>query len=446
MSDPNTARAAVLRDPNFRWLLGGGLISMLGDQFSMIALPWLVLKLTGDPLALGLVVALMSVPRALLILFGGALVDRHSPRRILMQTKYVNALLLGALAALVLSGHASLPLVATLALAIGIATAFSIPSGTAILPTVVPAAHLAQANGILMGMRQVTMLAGPLLAALLFAVAGDGSTPSGVRGLGVAFALDCASFVVSAWTLAKVRPQPGEHGAPGRAAQPILHAVAEGLRTVWQDGAMRTAFVYWAIGACVMSGVMSVGLPVLASTRLHGASALGVLTGTFSAGTLAGMMATSVAGRLRLGNLGTTLLVIDMLCGALVPLLGQVSALWQGALLFALSGMLAGFMQVAVLTWIQQRVPRAMLGRAMSIFMFIFMGVAPLSSAVFGWVMRYATLAQLFTGAGLLLVGIAALAWAFTPMRALVDAPGVPAAAMETAAREMAGADASDTV
>jgi MFS family permease len=75
-------RAALLRDPNFRWMLGGGAISVLGDQFTMIALPWLVLKLTGDALALGMVVALMSVPRAVLILFGGALVDRYSPKQV----------------------------------------------------------------------------------------------------------------------------------------------------------------------------------------------------------------------------------------------------------------------------------------------------------------------------------------------------------------------------
>lgn len=65
-------RAGLLRDANFAWLMGGGVIAALGDQFSMIALPWLVLKLSGDPVALGLVVALMGIPRAVLILFGGA--------------------------------------------------------------------------------------------------------------------------------------------------------------------------------------------------------------------------------------------------------------------------------------------------------------------------------------------------------------------------------------
>jgi MFS family permease len=385
----------------------------------MIALPWLVLKLTGDPLALGLVVALMSVPRAVFILFGGALVDRHSPKQVLLLTKYANAALLGALAALVLSGQATLPLVGAFALGIGVATAFSIPSGTALLPSIVSQEQLATANGVLMGVRQVTMLAGPLLAALLFALVGDGSTPSGLRGLGLAFAFDCCSFVVSAWTLAKVGTRNAERAAP----QPVLRAVAEGLSTVWRDLPLRTAFLYWTVSACVMGGVMQVALPVLADTRLHGATSLGLLTGIYSAGTLAGMAATGIVGRLRLGNLGMTLLAMDVACGALLLPLGQVTALWQGALVFAAFGVLGGFMQVAVLTWIQQRVPRAMLGRAMSIFMFIFMGLAPLASSAFGWVMHHAALSAVFSGAGLLIICVAALAWIFTPMRALVDAP-----------------------
>lgn len=74
-------RAALLRDPNFRWLTSGSALTMLGDQFTLIALPWLVLQMTGDTLVLGTVLALMSVPRALFILIGGALVDRYSPKR-----------------------------------------------------------------------------------------------------------------------------------------------------------------------------------------------------------------------------------------------------------------------------------------------------------------------------------------------------------------------------
>lgn len=413
-------RSALLRDPGFRWLLGGAAISILGDQFTMIALPWLVLQMTGDALMLGLIVALMGVPRAVLILFGGAVVDRYSPWRVALLTKYANTVLLGLLAALVLSGHATLALVAPIALSIGVASAFSIPAGTSLLPQVVAREHLRQANAVLMGVRQVALLAAPLLAALLFALAGDGS--DGMRnatGLGIAFAVDCASFIVSAWTLAKVKLRPVAAAAP----QPMLRAVGEGLALVWNDAVMRACFVYWAVCSCVVGGLMQVALPVLASTRLDGGASLGMLLGAHGIGTLAGMALTSIKGDLRVRNLGTTLLLVDAVVAALVFPLAWLASTWQIALVNIAVGVLAGFMQVAMITWIQRRVPPAMLGRTMSIFMFIVMGLAPLSAGLAGWALQYTGLPGLFTASGLFLAGAAALAYAFTPMRTMADAP-----------------------
>lgn len=419
----------LLRDPNFAWLMSGGVISALGDQFTMIALPWLVLKLTGDPLALGMIVAVMGVPRAILILFGGALVDRYSPKQVLMLTKHVNTVLLGALAALVYSGRATLPLVTLLAVILSLASAFSIPAGTSMLPRAVAPGRLQAANGMMMAIRQLTMLAGPLLAGLLFALAGDGS--KGVhhmRGLALAFGFDCLSFAVSAWTLAMVKPLPLPAGQPDAHKQALLRAVGAALLMVWRDTLLRTCLVYWGLCACVVGGVMQVALPLLASNRLHGASALGLLMGVHGAGALAGMALSGMLGRRRLGSLGLTLLCVDGAAGLLLAPLGLVTASWQGMLVLGAIGVLGGFVQVAVFTWIQQRVPQSMLGRMMSIFMFIFMGLTPLAAAVVGWLASWLALSTLFAGAGLLVSGGALLAWLLTPMRTLTDGPpaGLP--------------------
>jgi MFS family permease len=426
--DKPSPRSALLRDPNFTWLMSGGVISALGDQFTMIALPWLVLQLTRDPLALGMMVALLGVPRAVLILFGGALVDRHSPKRILMLTKHVNTVLLGLLAALVLSGQATLPLVIGLAVVLSLASAFSIPAGTSMLPQAVAPQQLSGANALMMAVRQVTMLAGPLLAGLLFALAGDGSTSmQDARGLGLAFAFDAFSFALSAWTLAKVRPLvpaavAANPAAPARAREPVWRAVGAGLAALWQDLTLRTAFLYWGLCACVTGGVMQVAMPLLASERLHGASALGLLMGAHGAGSLAGMALSGLLARRRLGNLGLTLLVVDGLAGVLLMPLGLITSSWQGMLLMGAVGVLGGYIQVAVFTWIQQRVAPHMLGRMMSIFMFVFMGLAPLTATVAGWLASIVSLSTLFIGAGLGLSVAALGAWLFTPMARLSDA------------------------
>ncbi|NHZ81207.1 MFS transporter [Massilia sp. CCM 8695] len=427
MEDQQQASGALLRQPDFRWMMSGAIITALGDQFTIIALPWLVLVSTNDPLKMGLVIALMSVPRAIFILLGGALVDRYSPKSMLMISKYVNTVLLALLAALVLAGYASLPVISVLALAIGFASAFSIPAGTSMLPNVVAPAQLPQANGIMMGVRQVSMLAGPLLAGLLIALFGDGGGAAGsAAGIGVAFAIDSASFLLSAWTLSKVRLL---HAPPQAAPEPVLRAVGAGVAMVWNDTALRTCMLYWGLGAFVVGGTMQVALPVLASSVLHGASALGLIMGVHGAGSLAGMALTGVLGEFRVRNFGTTVLVVDVLVGLLLIPLGLVAASWQAAGLMLVIGVLGGYMQVAVFSWLQQRVPRAMLGRAMSIFMFIFMGVAPLSAALTGWLLQRVSLAQLFGGAGFFLMSTALLAWLLTPMGSVSDSTPPPAQA-----------------
>jgi MFS family permease len=442
MTQPKKERPAILRDSNFQWLLGGGILSMLGDQFTMLALPWLVLTMTKDPLALGLVIAIMSVPRAVFMLIGGAIVDRYSPKRVMMATKYVNAALLGALAWLVLAAPAllSLPLLYALALGLGLAQAFAIPAGTSMMPQVVPPQHLQAANGVMMGLRQMVMLAGPVLAALLIAIGGDGGggagaaasangsaihAPAGAFGIGIAFAFDCFTFLFTVWTLAKVQTRADAAPPPGTTGQSIFSSVAEGLATVWRDAALRTCFLYWSVVSVFVGGTMQVALPLLASQNLHGAASFGILSGAHGAGSLIGMALSGAGVRLRFGTFGATLLAVDAIAALLFAPLGFITATWQGAGLLLAMGVLGGFIQIAVFSWIQGSVPPRMLGRAMSIFMFIFMGLAPLSAAAIGALLLHITLAQLFTGGAVVLLAITLLAWLLTPMRS-IGATGQP--------------------
>lgn len=420
-TDP-AARAALFRDGNFRWLMGGSAISLMGDQFTLIALPWLVLRLTGDSAALGIVLALIGVPRALFILVGGAVVDRFSPKRVLMITKYVNTALLGSLAAGAWYGGLSLPVLYLLAFALGISSAFSIPSGTSMLPHALQPAQLGAANGVMMGLRQLSMFVGPLAAGLLIAIGGDGGgSVQKAPGMAIAFALDALSFAVSAWTLAHVKTHPVP--AAAREGSGLWASIADGLRQVGRDAELRTCYLYWAAVALLVMGPLHIALPVLASSRPElGASALGLMIGAHGGGTLFGMVLSGMRPGLRIGTLGTSVLLADIAIGLLFMPLGGITAAWQGVLLMASIGVLGGFMQVAVFTWIQRRVAPAMIGRAMSLFMFIFMGLVPLASAVTGWVLLHVTLGMLFAVCGGALAVIAALAWVVTPMRRISDA------------------------
>ncbi|MEP6987089.1 MAG: MFS transporter, partial [Chloroflexota bacterium] len=130
--------ASPLSVRNFRLLWIGEGISLLGDQFYMIALPWLVLQITGSALALGSVMALAAIPRALFMLIGGALVDRFSPRYVMMASNLARFVLVALLSALVLTNHIQIEMLYGFALAFGLADAFYFPGQSAIVPQLLP--------------------------------------------------------------------------------------------------------------------------------------------------------------------------------------------------------------------------------------------------------------------------------------------------------------------
>jgi len=420
MSERDTNPGALWRNTNFRWLFGGGVISLLGDQFTLIALPWLVLKLSGDPLALGGVLAAIGAPRAIFMLVGGAIVDRSSPHRILLLTKYANAALIGLLGALVLAQRVDMALVYVLAAAIGVCSAFAYPAGSALLPGVLEPALLAPANGILMGMRQVAMLLGPLLAGVVIAAGGDaGGGIADARGLGIALLLDALSYLLSAATLARVRPLSAAT-PPAANKPPLLTSLKAGLRYCWDDTTLRACFIYWSAMALFVSGPLQIAMPLLAE-RLGGAGTYGSLMAAHGAGMLAGMLLSSVRPGLRIANFGTTLLVADGVVGLLFIAMAGVAGVWQGVGLLVALGVVGGYLQVAVMSWLQRRISLDMLGRAMALLMFLFMGLAPLSAALSGWLVGMVGLGAIFAGAGVAMLVVVLFGYVATPIRHLSE-------------------------
>lgn len=164
----------------------------------------------------------------------------------------------------------------------------------------------------------------------------------------------------------------------------------DALQSCWQDRELRALFLDFAAIAFFVGGPIQVALPALAAERLPGgAAALGVMLAMHGLGTLAGMAVSGLKPHWRLSTLGGTVLLIDSLAGGVLLLFGHVQAAWQGTL--------GGFVQVAVYSWLQRRIPPAMLGRSMALFMFIVMGLAPLASAAALCLLAAVLLGALFT-------------------------------------------------
>src|SRR5438093_588098 len=153
---------SVFSSGPFRKLWLATMLSLVGDFFSYVAMAWLVLQLTGSSFALGTVLVIQALPRAVLMVVGGALADRLSPRLTMLGSMGLRALAVGPLALLVLTGHVQLWQVYVIAAVFGVVDAFFMPARMSILPAVVPDRELEPGNALLNLTSQAALLVGPV--------------------------------------------------------------------------------------------------------------------------------------------------------------------------------------------------------------------------------------------------------------------------------------------
>lgn len=400
---------AALKTRDYRLLWVGQGISHLGDQFHLIALPWLVLTLTHDPLQLGLVLALAGIPRALLMLIGGAFADRHSPRTIMLVSDGLRFVLVAALAAAVLTGAVQLWMVYALALGFGVVSGFFMPAAEASLPRLLESDQLEGGNALMMGVDQFAQFVGPALAGTLIALFGTahlaGHQAGSLTGVGIAFAVDALTFAVSAATLMYIRSLP----ALGAGRRP-LEAVAEGLRFTLSRPSFRWLVGLIAAVNLLLVGPLLVGIPVLAQTRFsQGAAAFGFLISGYGLGCLGGMLIAGSVPRPTSRTFTSVLLALFVGFGLVMAALAFITSVWVGVVLLVVLGVGDGYVAVVMITLVQRSTPTEMLGRVMSLVMLAMLGVTPVSQAASGALVKLGP-AVLFVGCGAGMLVIAAVA------------------------------------
>lgn len=173
-----------LRIRNYRYYFAGQVVSNTGTWMQRIAQDWLVLSLTGSPLAVGITTAMQFLPMLLLGLWGGVLADRLPKRRLLIATQGAMGLLAVGLAVLTISGAVTAGYVYVFALLLGLVTVVDNPTRQAFVSEMVPAKDLANAVSLNAANFQTARLIGPAVAGLLIAAVGSGW----------AFAVNAVSF------------------------------------------------------------------------------------------------------------------------------------------------------------------------------------------------------------------------------------------------------------
>jgi hypothetical protein len=379
---------ALFRSWVFRNLLIGLTISQLGDVAFMVALPWLVLQMTGSSAVLGSVLVAVAIPRAGLMLLGGAVSDRIPAKTILIVGNVALTLCVAAVAMLAFHHALALWMLYILAVIFGVADAFTIPAIKVLVPAIVSKDQITAANSLLQSATQVCLLAGGAVAGIL------------IQRFSVvpALAIDAGSFLFLIGAIAVIKTPPDDR----LHTSSLLASVRDGIAYAVREPTTRTLIVVIAAVNFCLTGATQIGLVALIASRFGSAAYYGSLVTTVAVGSLVGI---ALAGIIRPSNIPGAVLGAAGMLGACI---GALALPLPIAAIFALllfCGAIAGYANVHIISALQKDVPSDKLGRVMSLVMLAAVGVTPISMAVSG-VIAQCSLGLLFAtaGGGLLVV------------------------------------------
>jgi MFS family permease len=384
---------SVFSSGSFRKLWAATTLSLFGDFFSYIAMAWLVLQLTGSSLALGTVLVVQALPRAVLMVVGGALADRVSPRLTMLGSMGLRAVVVAPLAVLVLTGRVQMWQVYGIAAVFGVVDAFFLPARSSMLPKIVADHELEPGNAVLNVTMSVSIILGPVLGGLIVAA----------FGIGWAFAGDSACFAIGfllvAWmSAATPSATSAAHPDGGLGGQ-----IAAGLRYAWADVGIRVTLIVVAVIDFGANGALGVGLPTLAHGRFGaGATGFGILLGSWGVGATAGALGAGFVPPPK--RFGWLIVLLCVWLGSGMIAVGVMPSLVPAALLMAVSGVGTGVVNTYGVSWLQRRTDPAMQGRVMSLVMLASMGLTPVSYAASGAIAQVSPTLLFVIAGGMILV------------------------------------------
>lgn len=359
---PDTFRA--LRHRNFQLFFSGQFISLTGTWMQTVAQSWLVYRLTGSVLLLGLIGFASQIPVFLLTPFGGAVADRFDRRKVLLVTQSVAMFFAFVLAFLTLTERIEIWHLFVVAACFGIANAFDIPTRQAFAVDMVGKSDLLNAIALNSSMFNGARIIGPAIAGLLVAGVGEGWCFFGnaVSYLGV---------IAGLWFMnvkSVVRPPKGS----------TLSHIAEGFGYVIKTKPILALLLLLGV-VSLMGMPYAVLMPIFADKILGGGSdTLGYLMGASGSGAL--IAALLLASRRQVFGLGRWVVGACAAFGVAIILFSLSQTFWLSWLLLVPVGFSMMTQMSSSNTLIQAMVPDHLRGRVMSVYSMMFMGLAPLGA------------------------------------------------------------------
>ncbi len=372
IDDYPTLRA--FRHRNYRLFLAGQLVSLVGTWMQSVAQSWLVYRLTGSSVLLGLVGFAGQFPVFLLAPIGGSLADRWNRHKIIVFTQSAAMILAFILAALTLSDKINLIAIFILTALVGMVFAFDIPARQAFLLEMVGRDDLMNAIALNSSMVNGARMLGPAIAGVLVSIVGEGWC----------FFLNGVSYLAVLGGLLAMRLQPWTPGPPaGRSA---LGHIAEGFGFVARTAPIRALLLLLGL-VSLMGMPYMVLMPIFADKILNGGpSALGVLMGASGVGALLGAL--TLASRSGVRGLGRWVVYASVGFGLSLIAFSTSKVFWLSVALLVPVGFSMMVQMAASNTLIQSMVPDRLRGRVMAVYSMMFMGMAPFGALLAGVLAR----------------------------------------------------------
>ena len=340
-----------LRHRDFRLLWIGQTISTFGNFVYQVAVPFQLLALGATPVQLGIGAALSAGVSIVMLLFGGALVDRLPRRRVILASDLLSGIVVCVVAVLGWTGLLRIEHIYAEAAIFGLTSAFFFPAMGAIIPDLVPSDILLQGNTLRSVSRQIARLAGPVTGGLLVVFAGPPT----------AFFVDGITFFAAFVALAAARPP--SPGLPPR--RHLLREIREGFAFTFSLPWLWITIFLFALVNAAFVGALVVALPLLVRDTLHADARLfGFIEAMTGVGEIAGAI---LLGQLRIARVGIVMFLAAVLDGLSLAAFGLTDLVPLILGVAAVGGIgITGF-GVLWETALQRHVPRQLLGRVISV-------------------------------------------------------------------------------
>lgn len=363
------AMIRALRVPNFGFYFAGQMVSVTGSWMQTTAQAWLVLQLTNSPLALATVAALQFLPITFLSLFGGAISDRFSRRKLMLATQLLGALQAALLGVLIVTGAIAIWHVYVLAFTLGVINALGMPLQLAFVSDFVPPSMLPVAVAMTAMAQNFGRIFGPALGGLTIAAFGVGS----------AFFLNAISFSGILLALLVI-PETARLASHASRTRGLIGEIGESLAFARR----RPSILFLLIGAGfigLFGQNFTTMIPLIAVYLLDASPAkFGVLNSCLGAGSVVGAVILTTQG----GPSVRRLLAAGITFGIALMAISTSSALWLSGALFIMLGGAYVTYTTSVNTSMQLQAPPEMRGRVAALTSFVSGGSSPVGQFLTG--------------------------------------------------------------